>query len=323
MRPTVFVASSSESKCIALAIQENLEHDADLTVWTQDVFGPTEYTLESLLNRLEKSEFGIFVLTADDLANVRGAQIRVPRDNVLFELGLFIGRLGREHCFMLVAQGEAPLHLPNNLDGVSVVQFVLDRENPLSSLGPACNRIRRAIGERKRGLPPSAIVVIEQILQASARLIALRSGLSANEVRGFCHIFEDSNNCLRPMAKYTGLRVYDDANIDIPWKRLHRDSMDDWYVISRALYKNCYLCEEVNWGADLDNIPFGREIWGDLNSVVAHPLRPLERGVLPIGTIAFDSSKRLSEVRWKEDRDLQDILALLATTIYAVIRRMR
>ena len=47
MRPRVFVASSSEGLGIARALQSGLDRDAEITVWDQDVFHPSEYILEN------------------------------------------------------------------------------------------------------------------------------------------------------------------------------------------------------------------------------------------------------------------------------------
>jgi predicted nucleotide-binding protein len=57
----VFIGSSVESLEIAYAIQENLEHQAEPTVWPQGVFDLSKSTLGSLSEVLENTDFGIFV----------------------------------------------------------------------------------------------------------------------------------------------------------------------------------------------------------------------------------------------------------------------
>lgn len=67
--------------------------------------------LESLLDHLEDTDFGLFIFGQDDLARIRGTEMRIARDNVVFELGLFIGRLGRDRSFILMPKMASDFHL--------------------------------------------------------------------------------------------------------------------------------------------------------------------------------------------------------------------
>lgn len=152
-RPSVFIGSSSEGLEIARAVQANLDDAAETTLWSQGVFGLSEGTLESLVDRSQDFDFAILVLTPDDLIESRTKRAAAPRDNVLFELGLFTGCLGRQRTFV-VHDRTAGLKLPSDLAGVTAATFQPHAvENWLAALGPACTRMAdsiRKLGPRTR-----------------------------------------------------------------------------------------------------------------------------------------------------------------------------
>lgn len=151
MKPRVFIASSVEGLAIAYAVQENLEYDAECTVWSQGVFNPSAYPLDDLLAELGRTDFGIFVFSADDVVNMRKEETNVIRDNVIFELGLFLGQLGRQRNFMVQPNDVGDLHIPSDLAGLSPLKFEAKRQdgNVVAALGASCNKIREAM--RKLG----------------------------------------------------------------------------------------------------------------------------------------------------------------------------
>jgi hypothetical protein len=86
-RPRVFIGSSSEGLAIAQAIQQTLDPIAECTIWNQGVFSPSSTFVESLQDAHLTHDFAVIVLTPNDTATSRGRTSRVPRDNLLFELG--------------------------------------------------------------------------------------------------------------------------------------------------------------------------------------------------------------------------------------------
>jgi hypothetical protein len=319
MKPRLFIGSSSESRPVAIALHENLERDAEVTIWTHDVFRPGQVGLHSLLLQLDQQQFAVFILAPDDLATVRGTEVMLPRDNVLFELGLFMGRLGPERCFVLTPSSPA-VHIMSDIAGLNRLVYDVDRRDNslLGGTETAAEKIRRAI--RIGGLGVKTVETAHQILEAAARLIAQRAGLKEDEVRGFLHIYRHEDKRLVPVYPYAGRQIYEDAGILIPCQ-----SKDDqnWYIISRAFSANRFDCAEVDWTADLEKIRHSRDIWPDLKSVVVHPVRPVARpDIDPIGTISFDSSKQLTELGWKTDKEFHSIVKLLAGAIHTVVTRV-
>jgi hypothetical protein len=176
-RPSAFVGSSSEGLPIAYAIQTNLEDDADVLVWTQDVFRPSEFVLESLLRQLDEADVGVFVFSADDTVRIRGEEFATARDNVVFEIGLFVGRLGRASTFIVTPRDEK-LRLPSDLLGVTVLKYVPDRAdgNLAAALGLPTTRIRT---ELRRIVPKATTAGGELALPILERRSLLSSGQRA------------------------------------------------------------------------------------------------------------------------------------------------
>lgn len=146
MKFKVFVASSVEGLDVAYPLQVNLQHDADITIWSQGVFSLSVTPLDSITKALESLDFGIFVFSPDDETIMRGDVSETVRDNVIFELGLFIGRLGKRRCF-IVMPDNVNLHIPTDLVGVSPAKYSGKREKSeiAAALGPACHEIRQAM----------------------------------------------------------------------------------------------------------------------------------------------------------------------------------
>ncbi|SEG31831.1 Cyclic nucleotide-binding domain-containing protein [Bryocella elongata] len=150
-RIRVFIISSSEAIEIARTIQTAFDHDPfNVTVWTDGVFRASQYAIESLERALDASDIAIAVAQPDDITESRGQQRATPRDNVIFELGFFMGRLGRHRALLVEPRGEE-INLPSDLHGINAITYRYDPHDVTRSLAPACNRLREVI----RGLGPN------------------------------------------------------------------------------------------------------------------------------------------------------------------------
>lgn len=151
VKPRIFVGSSVEGLSVAEALQVGLEYDAEVTVWSQGVFGLSGDTLETLVQKTKAFDFAIFVLTPDDLVTKRGEKQRAARDNVIFELGLFMGSSGRHRTFF-VHPRLADMALPSDLAGITAATYDAARSDGdlQAALGPACTKIKRAVRDQGR-----------------------------------------------------------------------------------------------------------------------------------------------------------------------------
>ena len=154
-QPKLFIISSVEALDVANEIASGLQHDVLPTVWTQGVFWVSGYPLEALEKAVSQSDFAVAVAQFEDVVQTRDGSHQAMRDNVLFELGMFMGHLGRHRTF-LVHPRLPNLTLPSDLHGITPASYIPpDKPDELPSrIGPVCTEIRRvvrAVGTRKHG----------------------------------------------------------------------------------------------------------------------------------------------------------------------------
>src|SRR5262245_56643996 len=148
-KPKVFIASSKEAERLALAVQQNLENEAEVTVWTQDAFRLGHNIIDELARNLQRSHFVIFIFSLDDRLIIHWKNQKAARDNVILELGMFIGRLGKERSFIIKPKQSPDMRLPTDLLGVITGQYDADRtENPRAALGAVCVQIADVLRHR-------------------------------------------------------------------------------------------------------------------------------------------------------------------------------
>jgi hypothetical protein len=143
LRPNMFIASSSEGLECAEACASQFKSDYAVDIWTdEDVFKLNTGYLQTLLNRASYSDFAVAVFTTDDLAVIRDKTARVPRDNVIFEFGLFLGRLGLDRAFFIMEKG---VELFSDWSGIKSAKF--SRDSLDVDIPAACKKIRTAMKE--------------------------------------------------------------------------------------------------------------------------------------------------------------------------------
>jgi CRP/FNR family cyclic AMP-dependent transcriptional regulator len=122
-QPAVFIGSSSEGLEIAQSIYQYLRrYPVVPELWSKGVFQASKTAIEDLVKISTESDFAIIVLTPDDLTRSRGVLKSSPRDNALFELGLFMGALGRERTYFVCPRG-IDIKIPTDLLGITRLDY--------------------------------------------------------------------------------------------------------------------------------------------------------------------------------------------------------
>jgi predicted nucleotide-binding protein len=132
--PVLFIGSSVEGLPIAREIQLGLKHEkVRVRPWSMPgVFGPGGISVDILMKEVELSDFAAFVFGPDDQVFSRGEEHEAPRDNVVFELGLFMGQLDRNRSFIVKDQN-ADIKIPTDLLGVTPITYVAKKGEDLSA----------------------------------------------------------------------------------------------------------------------------------------------------------------------------------------------
>ncbi len=123
MKPRVFLGSSGKQAKLVQALTRGLADVADVEPWTT-VFNPGVSTLDRLVELTHEVDFAAFVFALDDWTSSPSDEAALgqasPRDNVVFEAGLFGGALGMRRTFILHAKGAK---LPTDLLGMTAVRY--------------------------------------------------------------------------------------------------------------------------------------------------------------------------------------------------------
>ncbi|MGQ3231230.1 MAG: TIR domain-containing protein [Blastomonas fulva] len=148
-KPRIFLICSAESLPIAKSIRVGLEHDAEVVIWSDDMIFPAGgYPLEALEEQVNLADFGVALAEPDDLMLSRDRQASVPRDNVIFELGFFMSRLGRHRTLLLIPK-RTEVKLPSDFKGLTPLPYAT-ADKPADravALGPVIDRIAAVLGE--------------------------------------------------------------------------------------------------------------------------------------------------------------------------------
>lgn len=146
--PVVFVGSSSEALDTANSLTRALQYrKLTCKLWTQGVFQLSNTAIEDLTSALSECDFAILILTPDDMTHSRGRKSASPRDNMVFELGLFMGGLGRSRTYVVSPKG-GDIKLPTDILGVTRATYTLGPVRSLDKrLAPVAKLITQQIAK--------------------------------------------------------------------------------------------------------------------------------------------------------------------------------
>jgi predicted nucleotide-binding protein with TIR-like domain len=148
-KPRIFLGSSSEQTKLLRAIAKGLSDVADVEPWTT-TFNPGRSTLDRLVELSQEVDFAAFVFAQDDWTTTSASQSgqASPRDNVVFEAGLFGGALGIRRTFILHAHDSK---LPSDLLGLTSVRY--DPDTSPAEIRAINQKLRKAIETEGRRAP--------------------------------------------------------------------------------------------------------------------------------------------------------------------------
>lgn len=145
LKPKIFIGSSTAGISIAEKVKTNLLTIGDCFTWNEpNIWEPNRSTFENLLRMVSYFDFGVFVATADDLTLTNDKLVIEPRDNVILEMALFCGAMGRDKSFLLV---EDSIKLPTDFSGIYMPRF---KKLDNSTIKTVCDEYASKIEEHYR-----------------------------------------------------------------------------------------------------------------------------------------------------------------------------
>lgn len=142
-------------------MEVHLSRFAEVTCW-DGIFNPGQPFLADLSNNKDKYDFAIFIITPDDTLVSRGTEYLSTRDNVIFEMGLFIGSIGFDRVYCVKDQNKKGKIL-SDYHGVTFLTYDGNRaDKDLSkALSPTCTQIKKVVerkGVRNQNISSSEII---------------------------------------------------------------------------------------------------------------------------------------------------------------------
>jgi predicted nucleotide-binding protein len=158
--PRMFIICSGEAHEVAKSIRIGLRHVTKyIVIWSDEqIFESGSYPLETLEKEVNLADFAIALAEPDDIVRSRERTQATVRDNVIFELGFFMSRLGRARSLLLVPRGPE-VKLPSDFKGLTPIKYHKEGNGSdlAIALGPTIDEIGNIV--RKKGVRCSLVQV--------------------------------------------------------------------------------------------------------------------------------------------------------------------
>jgi hypothetical protein len=152
-QPHILVCSSAKSLRVAEGVKQNLERQFSVDLWTEDFFDENNVTaLNTFLKKLLRFDAAVIVMGPDDVQvnPVTSERNYVPRDNVIFEMGAAMARIGTRKTFVL-APDKPQVKLPTYLKGLTPLIYQQREDaNFVAATGTASTQIRNQLSRMEQ-----------------------------------------------------------------------------------------------------------------------------------------------------------------------------
>lgn len=143
LKPRLFIGSASETLEIANELEFELQNDTETEIWNYNTFRPSQFTLEELIRKVKEVDFAAFILGREDKVISRGEESNSPRDNIVYEAGLFAGHLGITNVFLII--DKRGTKIPSDWKGFGYLIYDPEANIQQEIIHKAAIQIRRQI----------------------------------------------------------------------------------------------------------------------------------------------------------------------------------
>ncbi|MGB0871044.1 MAG: STING domain-containing protein [Flavobacteriales bacterium] len=181
----IFIGSSSEELTLAESAKKILEPEFEVIIWNDSVWDTAVFKinnnfLHDLLKATLQYDFGILLGTTDDKVIVREQEMLQSRDNILFELGLFMGRLGLSKCAFVV---EKELKILSDIKGISLARFSKKESGSfINAISTVADLFKNQRDSSVNFFPSSTLasVYFENLISPTCRYLIEQGGFEEN-----------------------------------------------------------------------------------------------------------------------------------------------